>query len=93
MQAKRSRFSWALAITVLAAYFAFILIIAFQPSLFAAPLGDDTVITWGIPIGVGVIVLSFLLTGVYVLRANKDFDRATQRIVDDALERANESST
>ncbi|MGT9289159.1 DUF485 domain-containing protein, partial [Escherichia coli] len=28
-----------------------------------------------IPIGVGVIVISFVLTGIYIWRANGEFDR------------------
>ena len=30
--------------------------------------------TWGIPIGFGVIVFTILITGVYVRRANGEFD-------------------
>ncbi|MEQ8660653.1 MAG: DUF485 domain-containing protein [Gammaproteobacteria bacterium] len=81
LQRRRSRLSWVLALTMLTAYYAFILVIAFQPALFAAPLGADTVITWGIPIGVGIILLGFALTGIYVHRANGEFDRTTAAIV------------
>ncbi|MGO7251810.1 DUF485 domain-containing protein [Rhizobium brockwellii] len=30
--------------------------------------------SWGIPIGLGVIALAIVLTGLYVWRANRDFD-------------------
>ena len=39
------------------------------------PLHAGTNVTRGIPIGIGLIVISFLLTGVYVWRANGEFDR------------------
>ncbi|MEQ8230454.1 MAG: DUF485 domain-containing protein [Gammaproteobacteria bacterium] len=81
LQRRRSRLSWTLATIMLVVYYAFILVIAFRPALFAAPLGAGTVITWGIPIGVGIILLGFVLTGVYVYRANGEFDRTTAAIV------------
>ncbi|MFZ4215729.1 DUF485 domain-containing protein, partial [Pantoea endophytica] len=34
-----------------------------------------------IPIVVGIIVMSFVLTGVYVWRANGEFDRLTKQIL------------
>ena len=91
LQSRRQRFSWTLSILILVAYFSFILIIAFKPSLFAIPLGPDTVITYGIPAGLGIIIFSFMLTGIYVWRANGEFDRETQAIVDAAS--GNDSAT
>lgn len=81
LQRRRSQLCWVLALIMLVSYYAFILVIAFHPALFAVPLGDDTVVTLGIPIGVGIILLGFVLTGIYVYRANGDFDRTTAAIV------------
>jgi len=81
LQRRRSRLCWVLALIMLVSYYAFILVIAFQPALFAMPLGDDTVVTVGIPIGVGIILLGFVLTGIYVYRANGEFDRTTAAIL------------
>jgi uncharacterized membrane protein (DUF485 family) len=82
--AKRGRFAWLLATIMLTAYFAFILIIAFDPALLGTPLSAGVVTTWGIPAGLGLIFLSFVLTGVYVQRANGEFDRITQEILAEA---------
>ncbi|MCH8080623.1 MAG: DUF485 domain-containing protein [Proteobacteria bacterium] len=82
LERKRSRFSWLLASIVMLTYFSFILVIAFAPELFATPIIEGKIITWGIPVGLFVILLSFLLTGVYVYRANKEFDQITKDIVD-----------
>jgi len=82
--ARRGRFAWTLAIVMLAAYFAFILVIAFDPQVLGTPLGAGSVTTWGIPVGLGLIFMSFILTGVYVQRANGEFDRMTQEILDEA---------
>jgi uncharacterized membrane protein (DUF485 family) len=82
LERKRGRFSWLLASIVMLTYFSFILVIAFAPELFATPIIEGKIITWGIPVGLFVILLSFLLTGVYVYRANKEFDHLTKDIVD-----------
>ena len=82
--AKRGRFAWLLSIIMLGAYFAFILVIAFDPKVFGIPLGADTVTTWGIPAGLGLIFLAIALTGIYVQRANGEFDRITQEILNEA---------
>jgi len=84
LERKRGRFSWLLASIVMLTYFSFILVIAFAPELFATPIIEGKIITWGIPVGLFVILLSFLLTGVYVYRANKEFDQITKDIVDHA---------
>lgn len=81
LQRRRGRYIWTLSLLMFCAFFAFILVIAFSPALLAIPLGPDTVITLGIPIGVAIILLGFLLTGVYVYRANGEFDQANAAIV------------
>jgi uncharacterized membrane protein (DUF485 family) len=78
---RRSRWAWGLASIILVMYFAFILLIAFAPQWLAQPLFEGSVITLGIPLGVCVIVIAFVLTGVYVHKANVDFDRINQQII------------
>lgn len=78
--AKRSRFAWTLTIVMLVVYFSFILVIAFKPSMLGTPLSPDAVTTVGIPVGIAVIVIAFVLTGIYVKRANTEFDELTSAI-------------
>jgi len=78
---KRSRFAWLLSGITLVLYVAFILLIAFDPQWLGTPLYDGDTITRGIPVGVGLIVISFVLTGIYVIRANGEFDRLTADII------------
>ncbi|ESQ73949.1 DUF485 domain-containing protein [Asticcacaulis sp. AC402] len=78
---KRGRFAWTLSIITLLAYYGFILLIAFEPELLGTPLSPATVITWGIPGGLGLIVLCFIVTGIYVQRANGEFDRLTRELL------------
>ncbi|SMP86760.1 Uncharacterized membrane protein, DUF485 family [Epsilonproteobacteria bacterium SCGC AD-308-E02] len=77
---KRSSFAIKLTVSMLVVYFAFILTIAFEPSLLGAPLSSDSVTTVGIPIGMAVIVFAFILTGIYTKRANSEFDDLNNKI-------------
>lgn len=82
--ARRSRLAWGLSSIIILIYFSFILLIAFAPGFLGQPISETSSITIGIPIGVFIIVMAFLLTGIYVRKANKDFDRINQEIIDEA---------
>lgn len=80
---KRSAFAWKLSIAMLLVYYSFILVIAFSPTTFAQKIGDG-VTTVGIPVGLAVIVIAFVLTGIYTQRANGEFDELTHQIKEEA---------
>jgi uncharacterized membrane protein (DUF485 family) len=82
--ARRSRLAWGLSSIILLMYFSFIMLIAFAPEFLGQPIHETSVITIGIPIGVFIIITAFVLTGIYVRKANKDFDRINQEIIDEA---------
>lgn len=84
LKSKRSRFGWTLAIIMLIVYYGYVLLIAFGKELLATPIGNS-VITWGIPAGFGVIVFTILITSVYILRANSEFDELTDKVKAEAL--------
>ena len=73
----RSGFAWTLAAAMLAIYLGFILLVAFAPGLMAVKVGGG-VTSLGIVLGLVVIVSAFLLTGIYVQRANSRFDDLTR---------------
>lgn len=77
---KRTAFGWRLSALMAAIYFGFILLVAFAPKLLGTPIGDG-VTTIGVPLGLLVIVSAFVLTGIYVRRANSEFDALTEKIV------------
>ena len=83
---KRSNFAWMLTAIVLGLYFIFIMIVAFNPMLLATPIwqGGTASIAW--PIGAGLILLFWLMTGLYVRRANTEFDDINAEIVRGAIE-------
>ena len=74
---QRSGFAWTLSIAMLVIYFGFILLVAFAKPLLAAKIGGG-VTSVGILIGLAVIVSAFVLTGIYVQRANSRFDALTR---------------
>ncbi|OKP03700.1 DUF485 domain-containing protein [Xenorhabdus eapokensis] len=78
---KRGRFAWLLSIIMLVLYVGFIFLIAFAPEWLGTQLNENTSMTWGIPVGIGIIFISFILTGIYVVRANGEFDRLTSIIL------------
>lgn len=80
---KRSRFSWLLSGITLVLYVGFIFLIAFDPEWLGTPISEGSYITRGIPVGVGLIVISFILTGLYVIRANGEYDRLTAEILEE----------
>jgi uncharacterized membrane protein (DUF485 family) len=80
--ARRSRFTWILTSIMLAAFFGYILLIAFNKEFLARPIGGGAT-SLGIPIGLGVIALAIVLTGIYVRRANSDFDPMVKSIRED----------
>lgn len=78
---RRSRLAWFLSALMVFVYFGFVLLIAFDKQLLAKSL-DGGVTTIGIPIGIGVIVFAFILTGIYVFRANSTYDAMLKQIVE-----------
>ena len=84
LKSERSRFGWTLTIAMLVVYYGFILLIAFQKDVLSARMGEG-VMTWGIPIGFGVIVFTIVITAVYVRRANGAFDALSEKVRREAL--------
>ena len=75
----RSRYGWTLAILMLVVYYGYIGLIAFDKEFLAKPMGAGVT-----TIGMAVIVFSIVITGLYVRRANGEFDRLTREIIEEA---------
>jgi uncharacterized membrane protein (DUF485 family) len=78
--AKRRRFGWTLTAAMLVVYFGFVLMIAFVPDVLSRPLFRDGITSLGVVLGIDVIMCAFVLSGVYVWRANSEFDTLTHNI-------------
>ncbi|AXK40490.1 DUF485 domain-containing protein [Crenobacter cavernae] len=80
---KKTSLGWALTLVMLVIYYGFVLMLAFSPATLGTPLGSG-VMTVGIPVGVLIILSAFVLTGIYVRKANTEFDQLNQQIVEEA---------
>jgi uncharacterized membrane protein (DUF485 family) len=77
-QARKS-FGWTLSIIMLVIYYGFIALVAFAPSVIGIKIGGW--ITFGLLLGVSVILSAIILTGIYVWRANAEYDALTRAII------------
>ena len=83
LRAKRNRLGVFLTILMLIVYYGYIALIAFNKPFLAQPIGAG-VTSVGIPIGMGVIIFTIVITGIYVRRANGEFDTLTKEILKEA---------
>ncbi len=78
---KRSSFAMKLAIFMLTIYYGFVLTIAFDKEFFATKAGEVMTVAW--PIAATIIVIAFLTTLIYVVRANGEFEDLENAIKND----------
>jgi len=80
---KRTGFAIKLGVFVLAMFYSFILVIAFNKELLGTKLSEAGVMTWAFPVAAGIIVISFITTLIYVNRANGEFEDLTDAVRED----------
>ncbi|MCF8156553.1 MAG: DUF485 domain-containing protein [Rhodoferax sp.] len=83
LRRKRNSFGWLLTIIMMVVYYGYIALIAFNKPFLAQPIGAG-VTSVGIPIGMFVIIFTIVITGIYVRRANDEYDRLTAEILKEA---------
>jgi uncharacterized membrane protein (DUF485 family) len=81
---RRWRISLILTALLFIMYYGYILLIAVNKPFLAQRFGGTTPI--GVPIGVGVILGSWVLTAIYIVWANRHYDPEVARLRED-LER------
>lgn len=69
-----------LTLALFVIYYGYILLVATNKPLMATKIGEAT--TLGIPLGVGVILGSWVLTAIYVMWANRSYDDEVRRLRD-----------
>ena len=80
LRRKRNRLGLALTVLMLIVYYGYVALIAFDKEFLAQPIGAG-VTTLGIPIGLGVIVFTIVITLAYIRRANGEFDRMLKSVL------------
>ena len=79
LHATRTRFGWLLTWSVMIVYYGFTLLNAFAKDFMGSKIGDG-VMSWGVPLGLFVIIFTIVVTGIYVRRANNEYDALTDAI-------------
>lgn len=96
LERKRGRFVAVLLAILLFNEAWYILATAFYPRygfarLWGEPIADGFATTWGIVIGLAQTVLFIAIVGIYIYRANGEFEALKDAIVRDARRAAGES--
>lgn len=81
---KRNSYSIVMSILMIIAYYGYIVLIAFNKPFLATKLSAGAVTSIGIPMGVGVIVFTIIITWIYVRRANTEFDTEAEQLISEA---------
>ena len=74
---RKQKLSLSLTLILFVAYFGYMGVMALAPEILAAPVGAATL---GIPVGIGLIIFAWILTGVYVKWANGAYDSMVARV-------------
>ena len=74
---RKNAISITMTVVMMTVYFGFIFLMAFAPDVLRSQSMNAT---WGIPIGIGVILFAWVLTGIYVRWANSEYDDMVARV-------------
>ena len=81
---KRQGFATILSVIVLTIFYGFFMVVAFTPNVIGQRLSEGSYLTVGIAAELFMFIFFWVLTAVYVKRANGEFDALTQEIVKEA---------
>lgn len=82
--AKRNSYAFMMTALMMVVYYGYILLIAFDKEWLATKLGAGYVTSIGIPMGLGVIIFTVIITTIYVRRANTEFDAEAAQVLKEA---------
>jgi uncharacterized membrane protein (DUF485 family) len=86
---RRSRFGWLLTWAVMIVYYGFTALNAWDKPFMASKVGTG-VMSWGVPLGLFVILFTVVVTAIYVRRANSEYDELTDAIQKRAASASND---
>lgn len=77
---RKQRLTWSLTLVMLGIYYGFVVLMAFYPQVLGRSLSGG-VTSLGIVLAIGVIILSFVLTALYVRQSNQVLDPLTEKLL------------
>ena len=78
---RRGRFARTLAAIVLLCFYGFVMVVAFNPAALGQPLSEGGMLTKGVLAVFSMFVMFWVLTAIYVRRANGEFDAITAAVI------------
>ena len=85
--ATRNAYGWVMTALMMFAYFGYILLIAVNKAWLGTKIGEGWTTSIGIPLGLGVILFTIVITWVYVRRANTEFDELKDEVIREAMKK------
>ena len=85
MARQKAVLGWGFSAVVFFMYICFIWVIGDSPELLKTPVSSDGITTWGIYVGLFVILFAIAITGINVYLANGKFEKMTQEVVKDVM--------
>ena len=86
MAKQKSILGWTFSAVMFVVYTLFVAYLGIDPQAFAAPVSEGGITTWGIYIGLAVILFAVVITGIYVYVANGRFEETTREVVREVTE-------
>ena len=80
---KRNAYGWVMTAMMMIVYYGYIMLVAFDKEFLAQKTGAG-VTSLGFPIGLGVIFFTIIITGIYIRRANTEFDDLKAQVIKEA---------
>ena len=80
----RNVYSNIMTMLMMIVYFGYILLIAFNKEWLATKVSAGSTMSIGIPMGLGVILFTIIITIIYVRRANTEFDTEAAQVLKEA---------
>ena len=79
---KRNRFTARLLTLVMTLFFGFIALVSFRPKLIGQRLSETSALTVGVVAEFSLFVIFLAVAGLYVRRANGEFDSMTRGLIE-----------
>ena len=79
---KRNTIAVTLSIVELLLYFGFIALVAYNKPYLGKTLSPTSDTTIGIPIAIGIIIISIILGGIFAYWANTSYDASVKKIIE-----------
>jgi uncharacterized membrane protein (DUF485 family) len=83
--ARRGRLAWTLVSIVWVLFYALVLTIAFAPGVIGSRVAEGSTLSVGVAAGLFQFIFFWILTALYVRKANTQYDALTSEVVKDAV--------